>query len=161
MNTADLPPHRLQVALLQPEIAPNTGNIGRLCVATGTPLHLVRPLGFVLSDRNLKRSGMDYWHRLRLTVHDDDDSFFRAVAPARVWLFTSKSDRSLWDAPMADGDILIFGSETRGISDRVKEQFPERLVRIPQASGERCLNLATAVGVALYEALRRIRMGQP
>src|SRR5437868_13762906 len=94
-----LPPHRLKLVLLQPEIAPNTGNIGRLCVATGTALHLVRPLGFVLSDRNLKRSGMDYWERLRVTVHDDDEAFFRWVEtacptevgkPARVWMFTSK-----------------------------------------------------------------------
>src|SRR3954464_15936995 len=87
----ELPPHRLEVVLFQPEIAPNTGNIGRLCVATGTPLHLVRRSGFVLSDRNLKRSGMDYWERLRLTVHDDDAALFAAAAGRRAWLFTSRS----------------------------------------------------------------------
>ena len=76
----DLPPHRLQVALLQPQIAPNTGNVARLCVATGTALHLVRPLGFVLSDQKLKRSAMDYWPRLRLTVHDDNEAFFTALS---------------------------------------------------------------------------------
>src|SRR5256885_4278390 len=91
----ELAAHRLKVALMQPEIAPNTGNVGRLCVATGTELHLVRPLGFVLSDRELKRSGMDYWERLRLTVHDDDDAFFAAIGQSRVWLFTSKAERSL------------------------------------------------------------------
>ena len=153
---AELSPHRLQVALLQPEIAPNTGNIGRLCVATGTALHLVRPLGFVLSDRNLKRSGMDYWERLRVTVHDDDEAFFRSVDGARVWLFTSKGERSLWEADFTDGDVLIFGSETRGISKSVRERFPERQLRIPQVAGERCLNLSTAVGIGVYEALRQV-----
>jgi tRNA (cytidine/uridine-2'-O-)-methyltransferase len=127
----ELPSHRLQVGLLQPEIAPNTGNIGRLCVASGTALHLVRPLGFVLSDRNLKRSGMDYWERLRVTVHDDDEAFFRAIGAARVWLFTSKGERSLWEADFADGDALIFGSETKGISERVRQRFAGREVRIP------------------------------
>src|SRR5580698_7688837 len=77
-----LPPHQLKIALLQPQIAPNTGNIGRLCVATGTQLHLVRPLGFVLSDRNLRRSAMDYWPRLKLTVHDDTEAFFASISPS-------------------------------------------------------------------------------
>jgi tRNA (cytidine/uridine-2'-O-)-methyltransferase len=156
----DLPAHRVQVALLQPQIAPNTGNIARLCVATGARLHLVRPLGFVLSDRYLKRSAMDYWERLQLTVHDDDDAFFTAIADAPVWLFTSKSTRSLWDTPFADGDVLIFGNETKGIPDRIKQRFPSREVRIPQSPGERCLNLSTAAGVALYEALRRVTAGR-
>src|SRR5687767_15605952 len=94
--------YRLKVALIQPQIAPNTGNIARLCVATGTELHLVRPLGFVLSDRNLKRSAMDYWPRLRLTVHDETEAFFRAVGDAPRWLLTSKGDRSIWDADFRD-----------------------------------------------------------
>jgi tRNA (cytidine/uridine-2'-O-)-methyltransferase len=151
-----LPPHRLQVALLQPEIAPNTGNIGRLCVAAGTPLHLVRPLGFVLSDRNLKRSGMDYWERLQVTIHDDDTAFFNAIADTPVWLFTSKAVQSVWETNFKDGDVLIFGSETRGISDRVRSKYPGREVRIPQVATERCLNLSTAVGIGLYEALRHV-----
>src|SRR5687767_9878629 len=104
----DLAPHRLKVALLQPSIAPNTGNIGRLCVATGSELHLVRPLGFVLSDRNLKRSGMDYWERLKLTVHDDDDAFFRATSGLNLWLFTSKATRPHWDASFTETDVLVF-----------------------------------------------------
>lgn len=157
----NLPSHRLKVALLQPEIAPNTGNIGRLCVATGTELHLVRPLGFVLSDRQLKRSGMDYWERLRLTVHDDDEAFFAAMAGARVWLFTSKGTQSLWEAKFEDGDVLVFGSETNGISQQVRGRFPRCDVRIPQAAGERCLNLSTAAGIGLYEALRQVQPGQP
>src|ERR1700712_1917405 len=104
-----LPPHRLKVALLQPQIAPNTGNIARLCVATGAELHLVRPMGFVLSDRELKRSAMDYWPRLNLTVHDDTESFFSLLGEQSRWLFTSKANQTMWDASFADGDWLIFG----------------------------------------------------
>src|SRR5271154_6247763 len=103
----DLPKHHLRIALLHPQIAPNTGNIGRLCVATGTELHLVRPMGFILSDRELKRSAMDYWPRLKLTVHDDTDSFFATLAPNNFWLFSSKVTRSLWTADFHDTDFLI------------------------------------------------------
>ena len=151
----ELAPHRLQLALLQPQIAPNTGNVARLCVATGTALHLVRPLGFVLDDRQLRRSAMDYWPRLKLTVHDDTDTFMRHVATDRFWLFDSEGHLDLWDATFADGDCLIFGSETRGIDPELLRRHAQRSVRIPQAAGERCLNLSTAAGVALYEALRR------
>ncbi|MGB7159823.1 MAG: tRNA (cytidine(34)-2'-O)-methyltransferase [Tepidisphaeraceae bacterium] len=151
-----LPPHRLKVAILQPQIAPNTGNIARLCVATGTALHLVRPMGFVLSDRELKRSAMDYWPRLKLTVHDDDAAFFAALGDGRPWLFTSKGERSLWDATFADGDWLVFGSETRGIDPAIVAKHADRALRIPQAPDERCLNLATAAGIGLFEALRQI-----
>ena len=154
----DLAPHGLKIALLQPQIAPNTGNIARLCVATGTELHLVRPLGFVLSDRNLKRSAMDYWPRLKLIVHDDTDSFFRTMGDASFWLFSTKARTAFWDAAFRDGDCLIFGSETRGIDESILESHADRALRIPQAPGERCLNLATAAGIALYEALRRIEI---
>ena len=157
-----LPSHRIRLALLQPQIAPNTGNIARLCVATGTELHLVRPMGFVLSDRNLRRSAMDYWKRLRLTVHDDTAAFFAHVGiGATTWLFDSAGDIELWDARFCDGDWLIFGSETRGIDRQILAQYPRRTIRIPQVTGERCLNLSTAAGVALYESLRRICPQQP
>ena len=152
-----LSPHQLKIALLQPEIAPNTGNIGRLCVATGTELHLIRPMGFVLSDKNLRRSGMDYWQRLNLTVHDDTASFMRHLLPsAGLWLFTSKGTQSLWETCFTENDYLIFGSETRGIDPAILAQYPQRTVRIPQLPGERCLNLSTAAGIAAYEALRQI-----
>lgn len=153
-----LPPHRLKVALFQPQIAPNTGNIGRLCVATATDLHIVRPMGFVLSDKNVRRSGMDYWDRLRLTVHDDDEAFFRTIGgSAPLWLFTSKATRSFWDAEYSPDDCLVFGSETHGLSDAILQRFPTRTLRIPQTPAERCLNLSTAAGIALYEALRQLR----
>lgn len=148
--------HQYKVVLLQPQIAPNTGNIARLCVATGAELHLVRPLGFVLSDRNLKRSAMDYWPRLKLTVHDDTDSFFRAAGDGRMWFLSSKGTQSLWQTDFQDGDWLIFGNEGHGMEDRILQPNMNRAVRIPQAEGERCLNLSTACGIAMYEALRRI-----
>jgi tRNA (cytidine/uridine-2'-O-)-methyltransferase len=153
-----LPTHQLKIALLQPQIAPNTGNIARLCVATGTELHLVRPMGFVLSDRELKRSAMDYWPRLKLTVHDDTESFLGAVGATGLWLFTSKGTRGLWDAHFRDGDWLIFGSETHGITENLRLKYSDRCIRIPQAEGERCLNLSTAAGIGLFEALGQIAM---
>jgi len=157
--SVDLPTHRLSVALWQPQIAPNTGNVARLCVASGTHLHLIRPLGFVLSDHNLRRSAMDYWPRLRLTIHDDTKSFFGAVSGARVWLFSSKASRTFWDAEFADGDCLIFGNETRGIPEWILDSHCDRALRIPQVSAERCLNLSTAVGIGLYHALSAIGGG--
>ena len=152
-----LPPHSLTVAVLQPQIAPNTGNIARLCVATGTPLHLVRPLGFVLSDKQVRRSAMDYWPRLKLTVHDDTAAFLAATAQRRLWLFDSTGTRSVWDADFSGDDVLVFGSETRGLPDGLLAAHPERVLRIPQVEGERCLNLSTSAGIAHYEALRRQR----
>jgi tRNA (cytidine/uridine-2'-O-)-methyltransferase len=148
--------HSFKIVLLRPQIAPNTGNVARLCVATGTALHLVRPLGFVLSDRELKRSAMDYWPRLNLTVHDDADALGHAIGNDRAWLFSSKGARSHWDADFLDGDWLIFGSETRGIDGATLARYPDQVIRIPQAENERCLNLSTAVGIGLFEALRRI-----
>src|SRR5262245_30086662 len=124
--------HRFRVALLQPQIAPNTGNIARLCVASGTELHLVRPLGFILSDRNLRRSAMDYWHKLKLTVHDGTEEFFRVVGSGRFWLFSTKGTASIWEADFRDGDWLIFGSETGGIAEALLERYRSRVVRIPQ-----------------------------
>lgn len=157
-GVTDLPTHRLELALVHPQIAPNTGNVARLCVATGTRLHLVRPMGFVLDDRRLRRSALDYWPRLALTVHDDLTAFRSAVSGRSLWLFDSTGDRGLWEAEFRDGDVLVFGSETSGLpagwlSEAVSRG---RCVRLPQRPGERCLNLATSAGIGLYEALRRV-----
>jgi tRNA (cytidine/uridine-2'-O-)-methyltransferase len=113
----------------------------------------------VLDDRQLRRSAMDYWPRLRLTVHDDTESFLRQVDPGRAWLFDSEGQMDLWHATFTDGDWLVFGSETRGIDPHMLRACPQCTVRIPQVTGERCLNLSTAAGIALYEALRRIGSG--
>ena len=156
-----LPPHGLKLVLLQPHIAPNTGNIARTCVASGTELHLVRPLGFVLSDKNLRRSAMDYWRHLRLTVHDDSGAFFDFAARSgeSLWLFSSAGEKSIWQTQFTQNDWLIFGSETSGISPQIKAQYPDRIVRIPQVPDQRCLNLASAASIALFEALRQIQSG--
>ena len=152
-----LAPHRFSVALYSPQIAPNTGNIARLCVATGTSLHLIRPMGFVLSDQSLRRSAMDYWPRLHLTIHDDGDAFLAATDMSRTWLFTSKATRPYWDATFRDGDCLLFGSETTGLPSHWTAAHPHRGLRLHQAPNERCLNLSTAAGIGLYEALRQLR----
>jgi tRNA (cytidine/uridine-2'-O-)-methyltransferase len=154
-----LRPHRLKLALLQPQIAPNTGNIARACVASGTELHLVRPLGFVLNDKDLRRSAMDYWPRLSLTIHDDSAVFFDFVRRDSnpTWLFSSKGARSLWQTRFTDGDWLIFGNETAGVSATILSAHPDRVIRIPQSPGERCLNLSTAAAIALFESLRQIQ----
>jgi tRNA (cytidine/uridine-2'-O-)-methyltransferase len=149
--------HDFKIAIIHPQIAPNTGNVARLCVATATPLHLVRPMGFVLDDKQLRRSAMDYWPRLRLTVHDDAASFFSLVGDAPAWFFDSNGAIDLWSAEFRDGDWLIFGSETKGLDDAILRSHIHRVVRIPQVERERCLNLSTAAGIALYEALRTRR----
>ncbi len=159
-SPAVISPHHLKLALIHPQIAPNTGNIARLCVATATELHLIRPLGFVLSDRELRRSAMDYWPRLKLTVHDDEAAFLDHVCAGSCWLFSSHGNRAYWHAGFRDSDWLIFGSETKGIDDSLLGRYPDRVLRIPQAPDERCLNLSTAAGIALYEALRQVCGGR-
>jgi tRNA (cytidine/uridine-2'-O-)-methyltransferase len=149
-------PHGLKVVLVRPEIPPNTGQIARLCVAAGAELHLVRPLGFVLSDRQLKRAAMDYWQRLKLTVHDDVEAFLKVVGKERMWLFSSGGERSFWEVKYSPSDWLVFGNETQGLPDGMVERRPDCVVRIPQVEGERCLNLSSAVGLGVYEAIRQI-----
>lgn len=161
MAPAELSPHHLKIALLQPQIAPNTGNIARLCVATATALHLIRPMGFVLSDQKLRRSAMDYWPRLQLTLHDDTQSWLNHVADTPLWFFSSKAERSFWDADFKDGDWLVFGNESRGLPAPLYDRFASRLIRIPQQPHERCLNLATSAGIALYHALKCIDSNSP
>jgi len=148
----------LHVVLFQPEIAPNTGNIGRMCALTGSRLHLVHPLGFQITDRNLKRAGMDYWRSLDVHEHADWKAFRQsALGPRRLWLFTTKATRSFWDAAFADGDGLVFGSESAGAPAWLHEEIGESArLTIPQANPAlRSLNLSTAAGIATYEALRQ------
>ena len=153
---SDLTAHSIQLAVFHPQIAPNVGNIARTCVATSTPLHLIRPLGFVLDDKQIRRSAMDYWPRLRLTVHDDDAAFFAMFSPDRCWFFDSEGTLDLFETPFEADSILCMGSETRGIDPELLKQVTHRTVRIPQSPGERCLNLATSAGVALYLAIDRV-----
>jgi tRNA (cytidine/uridine-2'-O-)-methyltransferase len=148
----------LHVVLFQPEIAPNTGNIGRMCAVTRSRLHLIHPLGYVINDRNLRRAGMDYWKSLDVHEHADWLAFrASALAPRRLWLFTTKSERSFWDVRFADGDGLVFGNESSGAPAWLHEELRGSRVTIPQANPDlRSLNLSTAAGVATFEALRQV-----
>lgn len=147
----------LHVVLHQPEIPQNTGNIGRLCAISRSRLHLVHPLGFVISDRQLKRSGMDYWRELDVHHHADWEAC-RGALPARRWLLTTKAERTIWDANFAPGDALVFGNEGYGAPDWLHAELDATRVTIPQFDVRlRSLNLSTAVGIAVYEALRQIK----
>ncbi len=148
----------LHLVLFQPEIAPNTGNVGRLCALTCSRLHLIHPLGFEINDRNLRRAGMDYWKSLDVHEHADWAAFRASPhAPARLWLFTTKTEQSFWAARFADGDGLVFGNEGSGAPDWLHAEIgADRRVTIPHANPAlRSLNLSTAAGIACYEALRQ------
>jgi tRNA (cytidine/uridine-2'-O-)-methyltransferase len=147
----------LHVVLVQPEIPPNTGSIARLCAATLIRLHLVRPLGFSLDDRYLKRAGLDYWPFVDLRVHDDWAAFVAAEQPQTVVCFSARSATSYLDAPLARSPLyLAFGGETRGLPEEVRGLYPDATYRIPIFSPNvRSLNLSNAVAVVAYEALRR------
>lgn len=149
----------LHVVLHQPQIPQNTGNIGRLCALSGCPLHLVHPLGFEITDRHLKRSGMDYWYSLDVRHHADWRAF-RAVdrGPRRLWLLTTHGETSLWDAVFEPDDGLVFGNEGSGAPPWLHAEIGEtRRLRIPHfKSGFRSINLSTAAGIAVYEALRQL-----
>lgn len=150
----------LHVVLNAPDIPQNTGNVGRLCAIAGARLHLVHPLGFVINDRNLRRAGMDYWHTLDVHEHADWAAFAgHAGATTRLWLLTTHAARSFWDAEFAPGDGLVFGSESAGAPDWLHASIdPARRIKVDHPRpGLRSLNLATCVGVTVYEALRQFR----
>ena len=146
----------LHVALVEPEIPPNTGNIARLCAATGTALHLIEPLGFSLDDRDLRRAGLDYWDTVDVWVHPGWRHFREAVSRERCLYFSAHGTRAFWDAPFTDGCCLVFGNEGAGLPERIRLKYPDRVFRIPMVPAVRSLNLATAVGIVLYAAVRRV-----
>ncbi len=146
----------LHVVLIEPEIPPNTGNIGRLCLAAGAHLHLVKPLGFSLDDKTLKRAGLDYWKDVTVTVWESFAELQAAQpAAARFFFLTTKATRAYWDARFLDGAFLVFGRETKGLPESLLEAHAARCLTIPMTPDTRSLNLATAVGIVLYEAVRQ------
>ncbi len=148
----------LHVVLIEPEIPPNTGSIGRLCLATGSHLHLVKPLGFSLDERSLLRAGLDYWKEVRLTVWESFAELRAAQSEAaRFFFLTTKSEAAYWDARFEAGDFLVFGRETKGLPEELLAANASRCVRIPMSDQTRSLNLATAVGIVLFEAIRQLR----
>ncbi len=149
----------LHIVLYQPRIAPNTGNIGRMCAVTRSRLHLIHPLGYKITDAQLKRAGMDYWYSLDVHQHADWAAFrASSTAPQRLWLFTTHATRTFWDVRYADGDGLVFGNEEAGAPDWMHAEIgDEQRVKIPHANTAlRSLNLSTTAGIACYEALRQL-----
>jgi tRNA (cytidine/uridine-2'-O-)-methyltransferase len=144
------------IVLVHPEIPQNTGNIGRLCVSTNTRLHLIKPLGYSLDDKYLKRSGMDYWQYLDVVVYDDWRDFLEKNPEAEMYFFSTKAEKIFWDCPYPDNCFLVFGNEGRGLPPEFYNIYRERLYMLPmEGKFHRSLNLANSVAVALFEGLRR------
>lgn len=146
------------VVLVEPEIPPNTGNIGRLCLATGSRLHLVKPLGFSIDDRELKRAGLDYWKEVDVELWDSFADLHARHANSRFFFLTTKCRRAYSEVSFRAGDFLVFGRETKGLPESLLAKYPEGLLTIPMR-GTRSLNLATAVGIVLFEAMRQQGVG--
>lgn len=146
----------LHLVLVQPEIPGNTGNIGRLCAGTNVSLHLVRPLGFELDNRYLKRAGLDYWPHVRLCVHDSFEEIEELFGVERLHFFTKKASRRYTEVSWQPGAVLVFGCETKGLPDELRERHGERCYRIPISDKVRSLNLSNACAIALYEGMRQL-----
>lgn len=145
----------LNIVLHEPEIPQNCGNIARTCAATGSVLHLIRPLGFDISDKAVKRAGLDYWHLVDVRVYDCLDDFFEKTGAADLWLLSTKAPRIYTEARFQDGCYLIFGKETRGLPEPFLQAHYDRCLRIPMISEARSLNLGNSAALVAYEALRQ------
>ncbi|SHI69929.1 tRNA (cytidine/uridine-2'-O-)-methyltransferase [Rubritalea squalenifaciens DSM 18772] len=146
------------IVMVHPEIPHNTGAAGRLALATGATLHLVKPLGFSIDEKAVRRSGLDYWKDVDLKVWESWEEFEQALPEdARMFLLTTKATKAHWDMEYSKGDYLLFGRETKGLGDELISKYPENALRIPMVEGgTRSLNLATAVAIVLYEACRQV-----
>ena len=144
----------LNIVLVEPQIPENTGNIARTCAVTGARLHLVRPLGFEVTDKHLKRAGLDYWNLLDITYYDTLDDFFAKNSGPFLY-FTSKGRHRHTDVSYPDGSYLVFGREDAGLPERLLFENPDHCVRMPMRKGVRCLNLSNSVAIGVYEALRQ------
>ncbi len=146
------------IVLHNPEIPQNAGNIARLCVSNDLKLHLIKPMGFELSDKYLKRAALDYWKHLNYEVHEDWSDFLSKcdLKNNSLWLLTTKTDKAYWDAPLKTGDYLVFGAETKGLPQELRERHSESCITIPMSSeNSRSLNLASSVQTVYYEAYRQ------
>lgn len=150
------------IVLVKPEIPQNTGNIGRICVSTNSTLHLVKPLGFSLEDKYVRRAGMDYWNHVDLNLHEDWDSFLgKCVAPEKLYFFSTKVEKPFWDCPLESDSYLVFGNESSGFPPEFYSKYKDRTYTIPMPGKFfRSLNLANSVSVVLYEGLRRLYQGE-
>ena len=145
----------LNLVLVEPEIPQNTGNIARTCAATGARLHIVKPMGFAIDDRKLKRAGLDYWHLLDLTYYEGLDDFFERNSGGSFFFFSTKGTHRYSDVEFPDNSFLLFGKETRGLPEHLLMQHPNETLRIPMIDEARSLNLSNSVAVAAYEVLRQ------
>ncbi|MBO7708886.1 MAG: tRNA (cytidine(34)-2'-O)-methyltransferase [Lachnospiraceae bacterium] len=145
----------MNIVLLEPEIPQNTGNIGRTCMVTGSRLHLIEPLGFLLTEKSLKRAGMDYWHQLDVTRYLNFDDFMERNPEVPLYFATTKARQLYTDVSYEADAYLVFGKESAGIPEEILMQYPKRCVRIPMIGESRSLNLSNSVAVLLYEALRQ------
>ena len=143
------------IVLVEPEIPQNTGNIARTCAVTGTNLHLIKPYGFRITDKNLKRAGLDYWHLLNITEYDSLDDFFDKNHGKTFYYATSKGRHRHSDVKFCDDDFILFGKETKGLDENLLKNNEEYAIRIPMIDGARCLNLSNSVAIVVYEALRQ------
>lgn len=150
----------LHVVLVEPEIPMNTGNIARTCAATGSVLHLIRPLGFDISDRAVKRAGLDYWHLVDVRVYDGLADFFEKNEVRQMWCLSTKAPRCYTQAQFADGCYLFFGKETRGLPEEFLEAHRDSCLRIPMCGEARSLNLSNSVAITVFEALRQLSFPQ-
>jgi tRNA (cytidine/uridine-2'-O-)-methyltransferase len=145
------------LVLVSPQIPPNTGNVARLCAVTGCKLVLIEPLGFSISDKELKRAGLDYWDKVFLKLYPSWQAYLEETKDVRRWLFTARAGVGLWDARYQEGDHLVFGAEPTGLPAEVLDGGHGTKVTIPMLEERRSLNLSTAVGIAAFEALRQVR----
>lgn len=145
----------LNIVLVEPEIPPNTGNVARLCAATGATLHLVKPLGFEISDKHLKRAGLDYWHLLDIRIYENYAEFEEKNPTGTRYLATTKAKRFHSEVQYERGGYILFGKETKGLSPEILARYPENMIRLPMRADARSLNLSNSVAVIAYEALRQ------
>ncbi len=149
--------HLFNIVLIEPEIGANTGNIGRTCVGLESKLHLVGKLGFSITDKQLRRAGLDYWPHLDFVHHPSWDEWWKHIEdPARVFFFSTKAKSSMFETQFKKGDWLVFGKETKGLDPQILETYAEQIRRIPMTGPIRSLNIATAVAVVLFEGFRQI-----
>ena len=152
----------LNIVLFEPEIPQNTGNIARTCAATGSNLHLIKPLGFSVNDKYLKRAGLDYWSLVNITFYDNFEEFKKTAGNNPVFISTTKESRFYTDVTYSDGCYIIFGKETAGLPDYIHSEYRENRIKIPMIDNEhaRSLNLANSVNIVIYEALRQLGFPQ-
>ena len=145
----------INIVLHCPEIPQNTGNIARTCAATGAALHLIKPLGFEIDDKKMKRAGLDYWDKLDVTIYENENEFFKKNAGAKIYYFSTKAPRAYTEIKYPDGVFIMFGRETKGLPEELLQKNPDTAVRIPMRESLRSLNLSNSVAIATYEILRQ------